>query len=188
MYEQERSFRHNEKLFSNASGVPRRQLENCRIVADRNDLLQLIPKGGIAAVLGLAHGDRVRQILDLTEPAELHVFRFEFDPDDDIGRFGAAIAARRLIFHDCPGLEPDVERIDWAYIENEVTTDAVNFHIERALPILRKDGILVFNGYPSHAGVVGAVNDLAVNQACAFLAYAVSSNDVALRVADGGEP
>src|SRR4051812_40417463 len=118
MYEQKKSFLHNEKLFAKARGIPRRQMENCSIVADRNALLQSIPKGGIVAVLGLAHGDHAAQILDATEPAQLHVFSFQFDPDDDIGRFAAAIAVRRLIFHDTPGLEPDVAQVDWAYIEN----------------------------------------------------------------------
>jgi hypothetical protein len=186
MYEQGRSFLDTEKLFASASGVPRKRLENCRIVADRSALLQFIPKGATAAVFGLTHGDCVSQILELTQPAQLHVFSFQYDDGDDMARFSTAIAERHLIFHDTPGLEPDVTRVDWAYIESEITTDAVNFHIDRALPLLRKDGLLIFNGYPSHAGVVGAVNDLAISQACAFVAYSVSSNEVALRIVDEG--
>jgi hypothetical protein len=185
MYEQGRSFLNNETLFANAKGVPRKRLENCRIVADRNELLQSIPKGGIAAVFGLACGEDVKQILDQTGPAQLHVFSFRFDGKGDIGQFAAAITERHLIFHDSPGLEPDISRIDWAFIENEITTDAVNFHIDHAFPKLRKDGLMVFNGYPGHAGVVAAVNDLAVSQGCEFVACSVSSNDVMLRVVDG---
>jgi hypothetical protein len=183
MYEQARSF---DKLFAKASAPPKQQLENCALVPDRNALLRCIPKGGIGAVFGLAQGGPVKQILDMTEPAQLHIFRFHFDGKGDIPQFAAAIAARRLVFHDCPGLERPPERLDWAYLVGETTTKGVNAQIDRALPLLRHDGLLVFAGYPGVARVARAVNDLAVKRGCDFVAFSASSSDVALRVADGG--
>lgn len=185
MYEQGQSIHAAGNAFPKGGAIPKKQMENCKLVADREELLRSIPKGGIAAVLGLAQGGGVKQILDVTEPAQLHVFSFHFDGKGDIPQFAAAITARRLIFHDCPGLEPPPKRIDWAYIVNETTAEGVNAQIDRALALLRPDGLLLFTGFPSEAGVVSAVNDLAAAHACAFVAFSASSNDVTLQVVDG---
>ena len=186
MREQSRSIQNNETLFATARAVPKRRVQNGQFLPDRNALFQSIPKGSVGAVFGLVGGGIVKQILDMTEPQQLHVFRFHFDGKGDIPQFAAAIAERRLVFHDCPGLEAVSDRIDWAHIMSETTLHRVEALIDQALPLLRDKGLLVFNGFPSEAGVVGAVNDLAINHGCDFVAFSATSNDVMLRIVDNG--
>lgn len=48
-------------------------LRNCRFVADRELLLEHLPRGGVVAEVGVLAGDYSARILEITSPAKLHL-------------------------------------------------------------------------------------------------------------------
>lgn len=50
-----------------------RHIEGATLLTDRQSLLELLPKHGMVAELGVAAGDFSQQILDICQPAELHL-------------------------------------------------------------------------------------------------------------------
>jgi hypothetical protein len=46
---------------------------DCRVVPDREALLERLPRGGIAAEIGVAFGEFTRQILRRNKPGRLHL-------------------------------------------------------------------------------------------------------------------
>jgi predicted O-methyltransferase YrrM len=50
-----------------------KHVENCKVLPARDDLLALLPKGGIAAELGVAFGEFSASILERSKPRTLHL-------------------------------------------------------------------------------------------------------------------
>jgi hypothetical protein len=46
---------------------------DCRVLPDREALLERLPRGGVAAEIGVAFGDFTREILRRNKPARLHL-------------------------------------------------------------------------------------------------------------------
>ena len=47
------------------------QLENCKVFSSREKILEVLPKNGVCAELGVANGDLSYQILDINKPKKL---------------------------------------------------------------------------------------------------------------------
>ncbi len=71
--------------------LPGELIANVRVVANRRELLRIIPGAGVAAEIGVAGGDFSAQILAENRPAKLHLI----DPWDT-ARYGEAELARVL--------------------------------------------------------------------------------------------
>ncbi len=56
-----------------APALEEKHLANCRVVTDRFHMLELLPKQGVAAEVGVLYGDFSEEILRRTEPRELHL-------------------------------------------------------------------------------------------------------------------
>jgi hypothetical protein len=53
--------------------LERRHTADCELLPDRNMLLDLLPKGGVAAEIGVAFGDYTREILARAAPSQLYL-------------------------------------------------------------------------------------------------------------------
>jgi SAM-dependent methyltransferase len=172
-----------------------RHVNHCQLVASRAALLQRMPRGGVAAELGVRSGTFSRQILDLSNPRELHLIGFDLTPLGPRDRLKAEIAAGRVVLHEGDpirtlGRMPNA-RFDFISIDGDHSYHDVKRDIEAARPKLRPDGYLVLNDYtfwsPCEAipyGVVQAVNELclAENWEVGFFALAhFGYFDVAIR-------
>jgi predicted O-methyltransferase YrrM len=125
--------------------LPRALLADCRMCADRLDLIASLPKGGLVAELGTYKGDFARAILDIAAPRELHVI------DIDYSQFSANLVDPRLVrhvglTHDVIAAEPD-GKFDWIYIDADHSYEGALRDAKASAPKVRPGGYLVFNDF-----------------------------------------
>jgi hypothetical protein len=117
----------HEVRHHNDPSLPASFFVECRVLANRLDLLDTIPKTGVVAEIGVADGDFSAEIIARAQPAILHLID-AWDSD----RFAAGLARVHSKFHtdiSCgsvvvhQGLSVDVlptlaaKSFDWMYID-----------------------------------------------------------------------
>ena len=184
----------NDEVFLIPRWLPQKYLANCILVSDRAELLRRLPRQGVVAEIGTQRGDFAKQILEICEPRELHVFDLSFR-DFDRAFFDAAISQRQVILHEGDSSTemtklPD-GAFDWIYIDGDHTFEGVLRDIREAKRLIKPNGFLVFNDYTNYSpleqmqyGVMRAVNDLCIDGDFEIVIFALSAlgyHDVALR-------
>src|ERR687894_664176 len=62
-----------------ATALEPRHVENCKVVAQREQILRAMPRDGRAAEVGVLAGRFSQKILDICRPTELHLFDTNFE-------------------------------------------------------------------------------------------------------------
>jgi len=65
--------RKNQEIAANYVELGQENVNNIRILLDRNELLGQLPKGGVVAEIGVDNGDFSTEILKLSQPEKLHL-------------------------------------------------------------------------------------------------------------------
>jgi hypothetical protein len=146
------------------------------VPASRNDLIALLPKGGVAAEVGVAYGDFSQIILAAAEPRRLHLIDpwlhqtradYAHDPAnfdqatfdrnfrDVCARFAGPVAAGTVAIERGLSLElaprfPD-GYFDWIYIDAMHTREAVLADLKAFAPKVKPDGFILGHDYANHA-------------------------------------
>ena len=152
-----------------------RHLENCRIVANRDRIIQLMPREGRIAEIGVLAGDFSRVLLDECYPKELHLVDLDLESHGIIGRFSGEVASGQVILHQ--GKSSRVLKLfpnhyfDFIYIDADHGYEGVRKDIMVAKQKIRHDGFLIFNDYTYWSpvecipyGVMRAVNELCLDE------------------------
>lgn len=151
-----------------APKIPQAQLDGCKLIADRIEMLRHFPRGGVVAEIGTYKGDYARAILDIMQPTELHLADITFglcraDVLDD----------PRVKRHEAlsvPFLQSRADAsFDMIYVDADHGYDAVCADIAAAAPKVKPGGYLAFNDFARIVrrgfGVLGvqrAVSEFAV--------------------------
>ena len=138
-------------------------VRNCRVVPTRDDLLGLLPQGGVAAEIGVAEGAFSRKILDINEPGALHLVdawegeRYGASLERVRTRLAPEIASGRVTIHQ--GRSTDVMprafedgSLDWLYIDTDHSYDTTMAELRIAERKVRPDDLIL-----SHDFCVGNV-------------------------------
>jgi hypothetical protein len=167
------------------------RLEGCVLLKDREEILQRLPRGGIAAEVGTQEGLFAEKIWSIVQPERLHLF----DLDDKW------FCARHLL------MRPEVQLhlgdsstslaafpdnyFDWLYIDGDHSYDGVRRDIEVARTRVRPGGLLIFNDFTIWSiaeccdyGVPYAVCEFVEQHGWDFVYFALHPHcyhDVALR-------
>lgn len=147
---------------SNASTplVPlkKKHLEHSRLITDRQQLLELLPKGGIVAELGVANGDYTSQILSISQPEKLHLVdiwqseRYNETLFNNVcAKFDSELATRRVHIHRKLSLEaaedfPE-EYFDWIYIDTSHCYKGTKAELEYYASKIKHGGIIAGHDY-----------------------------------------
>ncbi len=179
-------------LFKQAPKLPQQVLGDCQLLADRQALLERLPRQAICAELGTQEGRFARAILRTARPREFHIV------DIDLSRLelhealaaDPAVTLHEMDSSSCLERFPD-RYFDWIYIDADHGYQAVRRDGETALRKIKADGLLIFNDYIfwSHEemipyGVVSVVNELCIEHDLAWVYFALHGSmycDVALR-------
>ncbi len=179
-----------------AEKLEHKHIKNCRLVEDRIKMLELIPKGGVCAEIGILKGDYSRYILDIVKPLNLHLV--DVDPKSikvAKKRFEDEIAQNLVEVH----LEdsstylssvPD-ETFDWIYIDGDHSYEGVKRDLEAAHTKIKPTGLISLNDYIffgssdlTKYGIIEATNEFCVEYDYELVHFALHGrmyNDVTIR-------
>jgi ubiquinone/menaquinone biosynthesis C-methylase UbiE len=167
-------------------------VRNCRVFANRYDMLASFDKNRRWAEVGTFEGKFAREILDRCQPSELHVIDISMALARDQGHISEGNGVQ---FHegDSAGVLasfPD-NHFDYIYVDARHDLFGVARDVDQAVKKLKQDGTLVFNDYIllSHVelsvfGIVPVVNSLCNDDGWEMTALAMHYKmycDVALR-------
>jgi hypothetical protein len=174
------------------SSFQQKQVEHCRVFADRCEILRSLPKGKIWAEVGTFQGAFARKIIDICQPSKLDLMDLRFDL---VEKLGYVHESDTVTFY--PGdstssllSQPD-KKYDFIYIDAGHDLIDVARDAEAATLKLKDDGMIIFNDYIcfSHKemrpyGVVPVVNSLVSHGDWEVACFAFQNNmycDIALR-------
>lgn len=139
-------------------------IQNGKLLANREQLLILLPQNGIVAELGVDHGDYSRKILKLNKPYKLHlvdVWQSKRYPEkhfhDVSQKFQKEIEEEKVVIN--RGLSTEVVSqfadayFDWIYIDTAHTYSVTKAELESYLPKMKSGGIIA-----GHDFIVGEID------------------------------
>ncbi|MBK0400384.1 class I SAM-dependent methyltransferase [Limibaculum sp. M0105] len=176
-----------------APTVPDFLLADCRVLSGREQLLELLPRGGIAAEIGVADGSFSEAILSINQPKRLYLVdawataRYRAALDHVKVRFSREIEAGTIVIE--RGMSLDAMQkipngsLDWVYIDTNHDFFTTRKELSIAERIVKSNGLIAghdfCNGNPYKAlpyGVIPAVCDFCVERNWAMAYLALSPN------------
>ena len=155
-------------------------IEGATLLTDRLSLLELLPKHGVVAELGVAAGDFSRQIVDICTPAQLHLM--DIWSSDRYGEelylsvnnhFQQQQQRGEMTIHRKPSLEalesfPD-QTFDWVYIDTTHSYELTRDELRASARKVKSTGIIAGHDYMQgnwrsqyRYGVIEAVHEFCV--------------------------
>lgn len=121
-----------------------KQLENCKVVSSREKILEVLPKNGICAELGVEHGIFSNKILDINKPKKLVLvdimlqkhLQVEHDVIEPINGDSVEVMNQ---FKD--------NYFDWIYIDTDHSEEQTNKELQICKNKIKHDGYLALHDY-----------------------------------------
>jgi hypothetical protein len=176
--------------------VPQRLLDRCKLIESRVAMLDLMPKGGVCAEIGIFRCDFSSLIIEKTQPRILHLIDIDSHATELAhDKFRDEISYQKIKVHlgNSPAIlasMPD-QYFDWLYIDGDHTYEGAKADLEATLPKIKDNGVIALNDYVFFApmdfgkyGVVEAVNEFCIEHDFEMIYFALAGrgyHDVALR-------
>ena len=173
-------------------------LQNCKVLPQRFNLLQKLPKNAVGAEIGVLGGDWSAKLIKHTEPEKLilidtfcsndypHHNRFTKKTHFDFikKRFEehSFVECVQGISWDCMKVYPE-NYFDWIYIDAAHDYGSVKKDLKEAIKVLKRNGIIILNDYimydhftKEEYGVVQATNEFLIENDYEMLYLALHPN------------
>ena len=181
--------------------LEKRHVERAKLISDRNELLNYLPKYGICAEIGVDKGEYSQSIFDRNRPARLHLIdrwgseRYGDECEKAVrDRFSNEIAENKIVINKGASVEvlsgfPD-EYFDWTYIDTIHDYELTSKELEVCRRKVRKGGIIAGHDFTMgnwntgyKYGVIEAVYEFCAKYDWEFYAITMelNSNSFALR-------
>lgn len=153
-------------------------LENCRLLVDRGQMLNFFPKNSVVAEIGVANGDFSREIIRKTSPSRLHLIDFF-----GTSRYGKE--SKGKVSNLCEEFESanlhvglsfdelqkfDDHYFDWVYLDTDHTYETTKKELEILKRKVKADGVIAGHDYSMfnlsgdmRYGVIEAVHEFMVS-------------------------
>jgi SAM-dependent methyltransferase len=169
-------------------------LKNTKVVQSREQILTLLPKGGVCVAVETGTGSFAREILSALEPARLDLCDPDFNAFDD-SPFAAGINQGIVTMHEGDGAEhlaaqPDCH-FDLIHLQTDHSYVGAARALEQAGRKLKDEGYIICTNYTTYSpldgakcGVARAVNEFCHRNGFEVICLALNSlgyHDVALR-------
>src|SRR4051812_48080942 len=171
--EQDFAQRRLERAKNDVPYLEPRHIQACRLLPTREDLLAVLPRGGVAAEVGVADGRFTQKILQFADVRALYLIdawscdRYGPGLSEVKRKFAAEIAARKVILRQGNSTEvlaalPDCY-FDWIYIDTSHMFDLTLQELRLSARKLKATGYLAGHDFsvgnvvlPVVYGVIGA--------------------------------
>lgn len=158
----------------------RENMQNCKLLLNRSELLTRLKKRGKIAEIGVAQGEFSEQILRITEPDSLHLIDVWNSRRDGPGpfekvtaRFREQIDNGRVQIHRKWSIDAaeDFEDnyFDWIYIDTRHSYDTTSQELVKYSSKVKHDGVIAGHDYTmgdwnrlTRYGVIEAVHEFCV--------------------------
>lgn len=166
----------------------------------REDILELMPKGGICAEVGTQTGNFAKLILSTLRPCKLHIYDIDYTPFDH-AYFQPTIHQGTVQLHQGDsstllGQLPD-RHFDFIYIDGDHSYDGVLKDLDQSARKIKDNGWIVCNDYTIYSplekikyGVYRAVNEFCVDRGFEIIYLGLHPwgyHDVALQKRGGSQ-
>lgn len=181
-----------------APEIPNEQLEGCKLLSNRDLVLNDIPKGSIGVEVGTQFGWFARKLLSVIQPQSLSLIDITFERFER-EKFKDELASQKLKLLEGTSWEvldsnfPD-RSLDFIYIDAGHSYEAVSKDLEVAIRKIKKGGLITCNDYVPWSimeatpyGVHRAVSETIVAHKCVVTHYALHNmgyNDIAFKLLD----
>lgn len=160
--------------------LEQKHVQNCKVLAHRLDLLDLMPKNASIAELGVEHGFFSKEIIARCSPTELILV--DTWPDETIKQacIANAMIPEMTFLKQTTSVEYLTSirenTLDWVYIDTDHTYKTTKAELEAASKAVKDSGYICGHDYTSISysglkryGVVEAVNEFCVNYGYEFI-------------------
>jgi hypothetical protein len=169
-------------------------IKNCRLIENREKLLEYLPKRGVCAEIGTDKGAFANKILSICEPKKLFLFevdisRIKRDNVQDAIADGRCEIVEGISYENLNKFSDNF--FDWVYIDGDHFYDGVRKDLEICREKVKDDGVIVLNDYAVwspvgmiHCGVARAVNEFCIQNGYELLYFAFEPmmyNDVVIK-------
>ena len=148
------------KMWPEAMPLKAKHICNCKMLENREIMLEHMPKNSTSAEIGIWRCDFSEKILKVTEPAKLHLIDIDIKALETAKkRFAREISSGLIELHHGDSSEtissmPD-KYFDWIYIDGDHSYKGVKSDYEIFWPRLTRGGFMVFHdvllkNHPEH--------------------------------------
>ncbi len=176
--------------------LSKKYINNCRLLPQRWDILELLPKNSIAAEVGVLGGDWSEKIIKIVNPEKLvlidsfyandypHFKRFTKNThkqyiETKFGILGSQVEIKQGISWNCLAEYPD-NYFDWIYIDAAHDYKSVKQDLEQSYRVLKPTGVIIMNDYimfdkftNKDYGVIQATNEFMIDNNFEMLYFAL---------------
>jgi hypothetical protein len=155
-----------------------RNVKNCKLLVDRGEMLDLLPKNSVVAEIGVANGDFSREIIRKTNPSRLHLIDYF-----GTSRYGKESKAKvSNLCEECRDVKlhiglsfDELEKFDdgyfdWVYQDTDHTYETTKRELEILKRKVKANGVIAGHDYSMfnlsgdmRYGVIEAVHEFIVN-------------------------
>jgi hypothetical protein len=179
------------RAYPSAPELPEALLETCRMLPSRAHLLDVLPKGGSVAEVGVASGKFSQQILDINQPQTLHLIdpwveeKWRAGYERVVARFTTEIESgrvridRRLSTDALP--EMPSGSLDWIYIDTVHDYSTTRQELDLAATVVKPDGYIAGHDFCAgnvrrgvEWGVMTAVAEFCLDRQWAFAYFTLA--------------
>jgi len=154
-----------ERHLEFAATLPDGCLAGARLFPDREAMLHVLPKGGVAGEIGTWKGEFSALIAEICVPEIFHLFDIDFGPlKEPPGKVVKHLGDSSVSLARTPNAS-----FDWLYIDGDHSYDGVAKDLSAAGRAIKPGGYLMCNDYTnwcspsvSPYGVARAVNDFVI--------------------------
>lgn len=193
---QDLTVQQHRAMWPAAKELQEKHIRNCRIVVNREKMLEHMPKEAICAEIGIWKCGFSEKIINITQPKKFHLV--DLDPaaiEIANQKFAPEILDERVVVHAGDSAEiimsmPD-NYFDWIYIDGDHFYEGVKKDLEAARLKLKPDGLIAMNDYIflspiglTKYGVIEAINEFCLKYDFELIYLAFQGrgyNDVVLR-------